>query len=211
VTRSEEPVLRIDALSRRFGEREPVHDVTVAIDAGERLALRGPNGSGKTTLIRCVTGALLPTRGTVAICGREAGTLDARRSLGAASAEPRSFAPGLTGRDSLRFAASLRVPGRRAAQREAEALVEELELDEIAARQLDDCSTGMLQQVAFAHALVGDPRLLVLDEPTRSLDDDAVERVWAALDRRRAAALLIASHSEDDVRRCSAVYDLARA
>ena len=66
----------------------------------------------------------------------------------------------------------------------------------------------MLQQLSFARALLGDPRLLVLDEPTRSLDADAVERLWAALDRRPDGAVLIATHRQDDLDRCTSQIDV---
>ena len=89
-----------------------------------------------------------------------------------------------------------------------DALVEELELAEIAAERVDRCSTGMIQQLALARALVGDPELLLLDEPTRSLDEDAVQRLWAALDRRPQLALVVATHNDADVSRCHGRLDL---
>jgi ABC-type multidrug transport system ATPase subunit len=73
---------------------------------------------------------------------------------------------------------------------------------------MDRCSTGMLQQVSFARALLGNPRLLLLDEPTRSLDLDAVERLWTALDRRPETAVLIATHRPDDLDRCTSRLDV---
>jgi ABC-type multidrug transport system ATPase subunit len=197
------PALRVDALSRSFGDREVLRDVTLRLERGERLALRGPNGSGKTTLLRCVTGALAPSSGSVGVCGHASGTLAARGRTGSTVAEPRAFAPGLTGRQSLRFTARVRIPSRHAAERAWPALVEELELEEIAGRRLEACSTGMLQQLAFAQALLGDPALLVLDEPTGSLDAAAAARLWGALDRRPAVAVLIASHRPEDAERCS--------
>ena len=89
-------------------------------------------------------------------------------------------------------------------------LEEELELGPILAQRVDRCSTGMIQQLAFARALVGEPVLLVLDEPTRSLDDEAVERLWGAIERRPLAALLIATHNHEDIERCDRRIDLAR-
>ena len=68
--------------------------------------------------------------------------------------------------------------------------------------RVDRCSTGMVQQLAFARALLGEPELLLLDEPTRSLDEAAVERVWAALASRPSLALIIATHRHEDIERC---------
>ena len=74
-------------------------------------------------------------------------------------------------------------------------------------RRLDSCSTGMLQQLAFARALLGEPELLLLDEPTRSLDVDAVDRLWAALAHRPAVAVLVATHRREDLDRCGRILD----
>jgi simple sugar transport system ATP-binding protein len=89
-------------------------------------------------------------------------------------------------------------------------LVEELEIEDIVRQRLDGCSTGMLQQVAVGRALLGEPSVLLLDEPTRSLDVAAVERLWGALDRRPGVAALIATHRSEDLARCGRLIDLGR-
>jgi ABC-type multidrug transport system ATPase subunit len=92
-----------------------------------------------------------------------------------------------------------------------QALEDELELAEIVRERVDRCSTGMIQQLALARALLGDPPVVLLDEPTRSLDDRALGRLWAALDRRRdRIALVVATHRPDDIGRCEARIDLPR-
>ena len=88
------------------------------------------------------------------------------------------------------------------ARRQVDELVDELGLKQIAATRVDRCSTGMVQQLAFARALLGEPGLLVLDEPTRSLDEAALERLWAALAIRPSLALIIATHRHEDIERC---------
>jgi ABC-type multidrug transport system ATPase subunit len=203
-----EPALEVSGLVRRFGQREVLSGIDVAIAHGERLAVTGPNGSGKTTLLRCVSGTLTATAGHVHVCGEPAGSLRARRRLGISLSQERSFYLRLSGRENLRFFARLRYRSEPAARRSVEELVEELEISEIAAQRVDRCSTGMVQQLALARALLGAPSLLALDEPTRSLDEGAVERLWAAMDRRPETALLIATHSSDDVGRCHDRFDL---
>jgi ABC-type multidrug transport system ATPase subunit len=202
-------VLRIEELGRRFGDHQVVRSLDLALEPGERIALRGPNGSGKTTVLRCIAGTLTPTAVRISVGGHPAGTLEARRLVGASFSQERSFYLRLLGHDNLVFFARLRLPDKREAERRVRALEEELELDDIVRERVDRCSTGMIQQLAFARALLGEPNLIMLDEPTRSLDEGALERVWAALDRRKErVALVIATHRADDVERCERRIDL---
>lgn len=203
-----EPLLAVTDLTRSFADRTIVGPLDLRLGPGDRVALLGPNGSGKTTVLRCVSGALLPTRGEVRVAGHRAGSANAKRLVGASLSQERSFYLRLTGRENLRFFASLRHSRRAEAAEQVSAIERELEIGGITANRMDRCSTGMLQQVSFARALLGSPRLLVLDEPTRSLDADAVERLWAALDRRPETAVLIATHRRDDLDRCSSQVDV---
>jgi ABC-2 type transport system ATP-binding protein len=204
------PALTLRGLTRSFKDRLALPPVDLSLAPGERVALRGPNGSGKTTLLRCVAGTLTPTAGEAHVGPHRAGTRAAQLLVGASLATERSFYLRLTGRANLQFFARLRHDSERGAQRQVEALVEELEIEEIVSLRLDGCSTGMLQQVALARALLGDPRVLLLDEPTRSLDTGAVERLWGALDRRSDVAALVATHRPEDLARCGDVVDLDR-
>jgi ABC-type multidrug transport system ATPase subunit len=206
---SAEAVLEIDGLARSFGAHEVVRSLDLRLVQGKRVALHGPNGSGKTTVLRCVAGTVTPSGGRISIGGYPAGTIAARGLIGASFSQERSFYLRLTGRENLLFFARLRLPNKREALRAVEGLVAELELAEIARERVDHCSTGMIQQLAFARALLGEPRLLLLDEPTRSLDHDAVERLWEALDwRRDRLALVIATHLADDIERCDGRIEL---
>lgn len=203
-----EPLLAATGLTRAFANRNVIGPLDLRLGPGERLALLGPNGAGKTTILRCASGTLLPTTGEVRIAGHRAGTAKAKPLVGASLSQERSFYLRLTGRENLLFFARLRHPRRADAAEQVRALEEELEIGAIAANRMDRCSTGMLQQVSFARALLGDPRVLLLDEPTRSLDVDAVERLWAALDRRPETAVLIATHRQDDLDRCTSQLDV---
>jgi ABC-type multidrug transport system ATPase subunit len=195
-------VLSIESLNRRFGEREVVRSLSLAVEPGQRVALWGPNGSGKSTVLRCVAGTLTPSAGSVHVGGHEAGELAARRLVGASLSQERSFYLRLSGRTNLLFFARMRYDDRPEGARAVDALIEELEIADIAAQRVDRCSTGMVQQLALARALLGDPVVLLLDEPTRSLDADARHRLWGALDRRPKAAALIATHLDEDVELC---------
>ncbi len=204
------PILDVDGLARVFGARAVVEELSIEVGSGERVALVGPNGSGKTTVLRCVAGTLTATGGHVLVEGHEAGSVDARRATGVSLAQERSFYQRLTGRANLLFFARLRHGNGRRAAGDVQELVSELELDEVVEQRLDRCSTGQVQQLAFARALLGRPSLILLDEPTRSLDREARERVWRALDRRSGAAVVIATHLEEDLERCGTRVDLPR-
>jgi ABC-2 type transport system ATP-binding protein len=202
------PNLEVDGLCRRFGAREVITSLSLVAGPGDRIALCGPNGSGKTTALRCIVGTVAPTGGTIRVGGYRGGSRRARGLLGASFSQERSFYLRLSGHENLLFFARLRGAAERHVRREVAALEEELELEEIVRERVDRCSTGMIQQLALARALLGQPPLLLLDEPTRSLDVQAQTRLWAALDRRRArAALLIATHRSDDVARCGSRID----
>jgi ABC-type multidrug transport system ATPase subunit len=203
-------VIAVDSLTRGFPGNTVLQGLSLHVAPGERLALRGPNGSGKTTLLRTVLGTLEPEAGTVTVGGHAAGTVAARRLVGASLSQERSFYMRLTGCENLLLYARLRGLGKRAAAAHVRELADELELGPVVSRRADRCSTGQLQLLAFARALVGDPAALLLDEPTRSLDEAARGRFWGALARRAATAVMIASHLDEDMGRATAVHDLGR-
>ena len=206
---SNRPLVCVRALSRRFGRKTVIDSLDLDVAAGERLALSGPNGSGKSTLLRCLAGTLTATAGTSLIGGHAAGSLEARSLVGVSLSQERSFDMRLSGRDNLLFFARLRLPRAKEAAQAVASVVEELELGAIATASVATYSTGMTQQLAFARALLGKPRVLLLDEPTRSLDEQAGRRFWAALERRPDAAVVLATHLEDDIARCGKRLELA--
>ena len=200
-------VLTLDGLGRSFGNREIVRSLDLRLERGERVAFWGPNGSGKSTVLRCIAGTLLPTTGSVRVCGHEAGTLEARALVGASLSQERSFDMRLTGRANLVFFARMRFEDQREAARHVAEIEEELEIAAMATERIGRASSGMVQQIALARALLGDPALVLLDEPTRSLDADARGRLWDALSRRTETSLVIATHLEEDLRRCDGRVD----
>ena len=200
---AEAAAVMVTELTRRFGARTVLRELSLTLHRGERLAVLGRNGAGKTTLLRCIAGSLTPTTGSVLVDGRAPDRSQTRAQIGAVLPGERSFALRLSGLENLRFFARLRLRGSRRAERAVEALIDELALRDIVERRVSACSTGMVQQLGFARALLGAPTVLLLDEPMRSLDDAAVGRLWAALERRPELAILIATHRAQDVARCS--------
>jgi len=176
-----EPVLTAHGVSRRFGHRRVLHDVSLEIPRGQALLLVGPNGAGKTTLLRVMAGLLRPSagsierRGTVSLVGHHSMLYDV-----------------LSARENLRFFARLhRVPLAR-----ADELLEQLGLGSRADERVAVFSRGMTQRAAIARALLPDPDLLLLDEPLTGLDDASCGVVLRVLDGLRAQgrAMAIASH-----------------
>lgn len=201
-------MLEAHAVTKAFQGRHVLGPLDLRLAAGERLALTGPNGAGKSTLLRCIAGTVAPCGGTVTVAGHRAGSRGARRSIGVTFAQERSFYLRLSGMENLLTFAMMRLPSARA-RAAVERVVSELELHEIAARRIDQCSSGMVQQVAIARSLLGEPSLLLLDEPTRSLDEAATARLWGAVDRRPQTAVIIATHRREDVDRCQRQLALA--
>jgi ABC-type multidrug transport system ATPase subunit len=197
----------MSGLARRFGSRDVVRSLDLTLAPGERVAFWGPNGSGKSTVLRCVAGTLLPSEGEVRVCGHEAGSLEARALVGASLSQERSFDMRLTGHGNLLFFARLRFGRDDRAATEVAAIEEELEIEAMAAERVNRASSGMIQQIALARALLGNPALVLLDEPTRSLDSDARKRLWDAIERRPQTGVLIATHLEEDLNRCDGRVD----
>lgn len=194
-------MLRLSAGSRRFGQRVIFTDLDLDLPAGDRLLVGGPNGSGKTTLLRCLAGTLTLDRGEVTIAGHPVGSLPARRLTGSCLNPEQSLYARLSGRDNLRLVATLRLSGRAAAEAVAD-VEREFEVDGVGGVPVERCSTGTRARFTLARALLGDPAVLLLDEPGRSLDGRARELLWAALDRRPWLTCVIASHDPQDRAHC---------
>ncbi len=204
------PVLHVSRLSRRFGSVVALGPVDLELKPGERIALVGRNGAGKSTLLRCIAGTVSPSEGSVTVCGHAAGSLTAKSAIGVSFSQERSFYLRMSGIQNLLTFARLRL-SRTAATDAVRRIIVELQLDEIAQKRVDRCSTGMVQQLAIARALLHDPALLLLDEPTRSLDEEATERLWSALERRPHLVVIFATHRREDVERCGHAVRLGPA
>jgi ABC-2 type transport system ATP-binding protein len=185
---------------RRFGARRVFSGLDLDVPAGLRLLVVGGNGSGKTTLLRCLSGTLALTAGSGTVCGLRVGSPAARRLVGGCQAEHGLYDT-LSAHDNLLLVARLRLPSHRVADAVAQ-VEQELDVEEFAGRPVQRCSAGMRARVTIARALLGDPAVLLLDEPSRSLDDRAHRLLWAALDRRPEVTCVVASHHAGDRTRC---------
>ena len=188
-------VLEADGLTRSFGGRRAVHDVTLELAAGECLALFGPNGAGKTTLLRLLAGLLKPTAGSVRINGQLLrGDATARAQVGFISHQSMLYGA-LTVRENIELAArlyGLSEPGAAAVAALAEMRV--LDRAESIVRAL---SRGLQQRVSIARALVHQPRVLLLDEPYTGLDALGAATLTDTLARLRGdgATMVLVTHN----------------
>jgi ABC-2 type transport system ATP-binding protein len=185
-------VIELDGLTKRFGSRVAVDDLTVTVHPGRVTGFLGPNGSGKTTTLRCVLGLTRPTAGTAAVLGVPYRSLPRPMESVGALIDPRARHPGRTARGHLTaLAQSNALPGYR-----VDELIELVGLGAVADRRVGGFSLGMGQRLGIAAALLGDPEVLVLDEPVNGLDPEGIRWVRELL-RGLAAegrTVLVSSH-----------------
>ncbi|WP_326554513.1 ABC transporter ATP-binding protein [Micromonospora sp. NBC_01813] len=200
-------MLRLTGAGRAFGHHPVFSGLDLAVPPGTRLLLSGGNGSGKSTLLRCLAGALALSTGRALVAGWPAGSLAARRLVGAVLAPEQGLYGRLSGHDNLMLVARIRLPAREAASAVA-GLEEEFDLGEYVHVPVHRCSAGMRARVSVARALLGGPPVVLLDEAGRSLDDAARKLLWAALDRRPGLTCVVASHLAEDRSRCQQVLTM---
>ncbi len=181
------------------GETRALENISLRLSAGEVLVLVGPNGSGKTTLLKLISTVLLPDRGHVYVQGVDTkqSSTKARQSVGYAVAAERSFFPRLTAQENLDFFAALDNVPRHLRGERIEAQLERVGLENAASTLVMRFSSGMYQRLGIARALLKNPSILLLDEPTRSLDPAAMESFWTFVCELPEArvAVAIASHN----------------
>ena len=187
------PVIKAEHLSKRFGRKVlAVDDVSFAIESGTITGVLGPNGAGKTTTLRMILDLVRPTSGSVTILGSRYRDVPAPAARVGALLDSSGFHPGRSGRNALRvIATGAGVPDAR-----VDETLGLVELEEAARRAVKGYSTGMKQRLALAAALLGDPEVLILDEPANGLDPEGM--LWLRTFLRKLAAegrtVLVSSH-----------------
>ncbi|HXQ88761.1 MAG TPA: ATP-binding cassette domain-containing protein [Solirubrobacterales bacterium] len=173
------PAIVVERLERAFGEVLAVQGIDLQVDEGEIYGFLGPNGAGKTTTVRMLTTLLLPTGGRASVAGHDvvAAARQVRASIGVALQEA-ALDPLMTGRELIRLQATLQgLPPARGRER-ADGLLERVGLTHAADRRVGTYSGGMQRRLDLAAALVHEPRVLFLDEPTTGLDPVSRKTIW---------------------------------
>ena len=187
-----DPVVTVNSLTKRFGELVAVDDLTFSLHRGTVTGFLGPNGAGKTTTLRLLLGLAEPTAGVALVFGRRYRDLDSPARRVGAVLESSDLHPGRSGADHLRaLAMAAEIPPARGAQ-----VLALVELEAAARRRVRTYSLGIRQRLALAAALLGDPELLVLDEPANGLDPAGVHWLRRFLRgfAEQGGAVLVSSH-----------------
>lgn len=190
-------VIEVRGLSKSFGPVRAVDDLSFRVEPGRVTGFLGPNGAGKTTTLRMLLGLVRPTSGSATIGGRTYHDLVRPQHVVGAALEAASFHPGRTARDHLRvYAPQVGVPDSRCD--EVLALVG---LDQVAGRRVGGFSLGMRQRLGLAATLLGDPGVLVLDEPANGLDPEGIRWLRDLLRHlaRQGRTVLVSSHVLSEV------------
>ncbi len=177
-------LVAMEQVSKRFGRVTALSDVSLQLNPGDLFGFLGPNGAGKTTAIRIMVGLTVPSAGRAIVCGCPAGSMEARARLGYVPDAPALYDK-LTGMEAIGFAADIHRVGAERNGRAAE-LVDYFRLGPVLNRLVQGYSRGMRQKLAIICALVHDPDVLFLDEPTVGLDPEGIVALRNLLQARSA-------------------------
>ena len=192
-----EALIEAEHLSKHYGDKVAVDDVSFRVNRGEVFGFLGPNGAGKTTTIKMIVGLLQPTSGTVKVAGYDVSQhpLQAKAASGFVPDTPNLY-PKLSGRELLHFIGDLYELDRAQVERRMEELLKIFRLEEAGDDTIDSYSHGMQQKTALAAALMHDPKVLVLDEPTAGLDPRSARLIKDMLRQmaERGSAVFLSTH-----------------
>ena len=194
-------LLEIEGLTKRFGPITAVDNISFSVDRGEVLGFLGPNGAGKSTTMKMATGYLSPTSGNIAVCGHDVRLhpIEAKRRIGYLP-EGAPLYGDMTPTSLLNFVCDIRQLSREQRQRGLDHAIESLHLQRVLRQPIETLSKGYKRRVGLAQAIVHDPDVLVLDEPTDGLDPNQKHEVRDLLDRMSSTkAIIISTHILEEV------------
>ena len=194
-------MLKVENLKKNFGDFQAVKGISFNVGKGEVLGFLGPNGAGKSTTMRMITGFLTPTSGTAVICGHDVleDPVAAKSCLGYLPEAAPSYRA-MTVRDFLTFIAKIRGFAGSAIQEKVDAVIEKARLTGVAKQTIETLSKGYRQRTCFAQAIIHDPKVLIMDEPTDGLDPNQ-KFVVREMIREMASekAIIISTHILEEV------------
>ena len=193
--------IAIEGLTKDFGDVRAIDGLTLTIPEGEVFGLLGPNGSGKTTTVNCLTGLLKPTAGRMSVGGFDVQTQgDEARSVIGVSPQETAVYPYLTGRENVKLFGELQSVPKKTLDGRTDYVIEKVGLMEEEGRRVGKYSGGMKRRVSIAMALVSDPSVVLLDEPTVGMDPQGRRAVWDfILDLRdKGKTIVITTHHMEE-------------
>jgi len=195
-------MLKVENLKKRFGDFEAVKGVSFEVAAGEVLGFLGPNGAGKSTTMRMITGFLPATSGTAIINGHDIAKdpIAAKADLGYLPESAPSY-KAMTVREFLTFIAAVRGFTGKAGEQRVEDVIKQAKLEKVAGQTIETLSKGYRQRTCFAQAIIHDPKVLIMDEPTDGLDPNQKFTVREMIKEMAAKgkAIIISTHILEEV------------
>lgn len=194
-------MLKVENLKKSFGSFEAVKGISFSVAKGEVLGFLGPNGAGKSTTMRMITGFIPPTSGTAVICGHDIlkDPIGAKSALGYLPEAAPSYRA-MTVEDFLTFIAKARGFSGAAVKERVAAVIEKARLANVAKQTIDTLSKGYRQRTAFAAAIIHDPKVLIMDEPTDGLDPNQKFVVREMIkEMAKEKAIIISTHILEEV------------
>ena len=196
--------VKIENLSVIIGDHfKALENIDLELPTGKTIGVIGPSGAGKTTLIRCIVGRLHISEGSIKIFGESAGSSKLREQLSYMTQEL-SVYPDLTVIENLHYFVTMTGQPRKLANKIIDSVLTDVDMTDKAHNLVSSLSTGQKQRVSLAIALIGRPKLMVLDEPTVGLDPVLRDKLWKLFARlaSQGTTLIITSHSMDEAERC---------
>ena len=189
-------MLAVKKVKKSFGPFEAVRGISFTVEKGEILGFLGPNGAGKTTTMRIITGFLLPTEGTAEVCGHDVikDPVSAKKCIGYLPENAPAYLD-MTVTGFLRFIAGIRGFTGKEGDKRVGSIMERCYLEDVRHQSIDTLSKGYRQRVCFAQAVLHDPPVLIMDEPTDGLDPNQKHTVRTMIkDMSKEKAIVISTH-----------------